>query len=177
MHNNHYSRKAWAAEGISAEGKLFGFFVSSTPKVQREDFIYWSIAECCSFIGCNPSEIPELAAEAQSHGIIDGWDIINDISIICTYDYNLSRRPNQRPNWVNTTPITGKTRDDIFKRDGYICSYCGTTDDIFQIDHIIPRSKGGTNARTNLCVCCVSCNTSKGNKGAWEWMKEKGFSA
>lgn len=45
------------------------------------------------------------------------------------------------------------------------------------IDHIVPRTKGGTNDESNLVICCAFCNTSKGNRPAWvfeaimkEWM-------
>lgn len=33
-----------------------------------------------------------------------------------------------------------------------------------QVDHIIPHSKGGTDDRSNLIVCCRQCNISKGNR-------------
>lgn len=31
------------------------------------------------------------------------------------------------------------------------------------IDHVIPVSKGGVNARSNLVLCCMKCNLVKGN--------------
>lgn len=54
-------------------------------------------------------------------------------------------------------------RHRIFKRDNYICSYCGTSKNL-TIDHILPKSRGGGNTWLNLTTCCKSCNRIKDNK-------------
>ncbi len=43
------------------------------------------------------------------------------------------------------------------------CVSCGATKDL-QIDHIYPKSKGGSDIEGNLQVLCVKCNIKKGNK-------------
>lgn len=50
-----------------------------------------------------------------------------------------------------------------FEIDGYACHYCGTTEAL-TIDHIVPRSLGGTNTLSNYLTACHSCNASKRNK-------------
>ena len=55
------------------------------------------------------------------------------------------------------------TKSSIYKRDGYKCQYCGCTKNL-TLDHIIPKSKGGSDSFANLVVACNSCNTKKGNK-------------
>ena len=54
-------------------------------------------------------------------------------------------------------------RRRIFKRDGYECGYCGSKRNL-TIDHIIPRSKGGTNTWKNMVTCCNRCNNEKDDK-------------
>ncbi len=59
----------------------------------------------------------------------------------------------------------------IYIRDGFACAYCGTDlknaapRDV-TLDHLLPRSLGGSNASGNLVTACRSCNSSRGNK-AW----------
>lgn len=50
----------------------------------------------------------------------------------------------------------------IRERDGYTCMICGM--DGNSIDHIIPRSAGGTDDDWNLQCLCVSCNSRKGGR-------------
>lgn len=50
----------------------------------------------------------------------------------------------------------------IYKRDNNTCQYCGSTRKL-TIDHVVPRSKGGSDDWTNLVVACSSCNTKKGD--------------
>lgn len=56
-----------------------------------------------------------------------------------------------------------KWRFQIFQRDGFRCRYCGrgVEDTTLQIDHVIPRSKGGTNSAENLVTSCKECNIGK----------------
>lgn len=57
----------------------------------------------------------------------------------------------------------------VWERDGNLCTYCGTVDGPFEIDHIYPWSLGGPDTVENLCVACAPCNRSKGNKLLSEW--------
>ena len=54
-------------------------------------------------------------------------------------------------------------RKMIYKRYHYTRQYCGSIKDL-TIDHVIPKSKGGTNKWDNLVTCCRKCNLKKGNK-------------
>lgn len=52
----------------------------------------------------------------------------------------------------------------ILARDGYCCQYCGRKGSAkvrLEIDHVIPRAWGGTNAPTNLVTSCSRCNNEK----------------
>jgi len=56
-----------------------------------------------------------------------------------------------------------KLRFSILERDGFRCGYCGKKADStnLHIDHIIPKSKGGTNHPDNLRTSCIECNLGK----------------
>ena len=47
-------------------------------------------------------------------------------------------------------------------RDGSRCQYCGRDAD--SIDHVVPRSRGGTHAWDNVVAACRRCNLAKGNR-------------
>lgn len=50
-------------------------------------------------------------------------------------------------------------------RDGFECYLCGCrlTVEWSSVDHVIPRSRGGSNADRNLKSCCRRCNKRKGD--------------
>ena len=53
-------------------------------------------------------------------------------------------------------------RSNIFVRDGYMCTYCGSTENL-TIDHIVPRAKGGARWDADNCTtACRRCNQAKG---------------
>lgn len=57
-------------------------------------------------------------------------------------------------------------RRNIFARDHNRCQYCGrrfATHDL-SIDHVVPRSQGGTTTWTNVVCACTSCNVRKGGR-------------
>lgn len=57
-------------------------------------------------------------------------------------------------------------RFEVFKRDGFTCTYCGRHPPlvILEVDHIIPRAAGGDDEMENLTTSCWDCNHGKGAK-------------
>jgi len=57
-----------------------------------------------------------------------------------------------------------KARFDVFNRDGFKCQYCGRTPPaiVLELDHIIPKSKGGPDNIDNYITACFDCNRGKG---------------
>jgi 5-methylcytosine-specific restriction endonuclease McrA len=56
------------------------------------------------------------------------------------------------------------SRKNILRRDGNRCQYCGTTKPPLTVDHVIPKSRGGTDTWENLVCACTKCNIRKGNR-------------
>ncbi|WP_207839398.1 HNH endonuclease [Williamsia soli] len=54
------------------------------------------------------------------------------------------------------------TRAALMQRDRTRCGYCGGKADT--IDHVVPRSRGGTHTWDNCVACCASCNHKKADK-------------
>jgi 5-methylcytosine-specific restriction endonuclease McrA len=54
-------------------------------------------------------------------------------------------------------------RRGVFRRDNHACQYCGSTKHL-TLDHIIPRSKGGTHTWDNVVTACAPCNSTKGDR-------------
>lgn len=61
-------------------------------------------------------------------------------------------------------PLSKKIRFEVFKRDKFVCQYCGrmAPDVILEVDHIVPVAEGGTNEMLNLITSCRDCNRGKG---------------
>lgn len=55
-------------------------------------------------------------------------------------------------------------RFEILSRDGFSCQYCRASGDGVElhVDHIHPRSLGGSNDASNLITACKECNLGKG---------------
>lgn len=76
---------------------------------------------------------------------------------------DMTRRDSARP------AIPASVKQDVLA--GECCAYCGATSGPFEIDHIIPWSRGGTHDRENLALACKPCNRSKRDQTPEEWMQ------
>ena len=58
------------------------------------------------------------------------------------------------------------SRKNILLRDRNTCQYCGEVlpSSELTLDHVIPRSRGGSSTWENLVACCHPCNRQKGNQ-------------
>jgi diadenosine tetraphosphate (Ap4A) HIT family hydrolase len=66
----------------------------------------------------------------------------------------------------NTDPVPGSVRYEVLKRAGGRCELCGVSHEEvpLDVDHIVPRTKGGTNDPSNLQALCRTCNSQKLNR-------------
>jgi len=60
-------------------------------------------------------------------------------------------------------------REYLLEKFGRKCCYCGKENIPLEIEHIIPKSRGGTDRIDNLCLSCRECNQKKGNMTAEEF--------
>jgi 5-methylcytosine-specific restriction endonuclease McrA len=66
-------------------------------------------------------------------------------------------------NYINFyKKILPPTRNRIYKRDNHECVYCGSKKQL-TLDHVIPKSRGGSNNWENLVTSCFKCNSKKSN--------------
>jgi 5-methylcytosine-specific restriction endonuclease McrA len=54
------------------------------------------------------------------------------------------------------------TRRAVFARDGWTCQYCGAPAE--NVDHVIPKSRGGRHSWDNVVAACRRCNSKKENR-------------
>ena len=67
-----------------------------------------------------------------------------------------------------------QVRSYVFHRDGRKCAYCGTARaERYELDHIVPKSRGGTDRVSNLVVSCQECNVAKGNMSVEQFLAGK----
>ena len=64
-------------------------------------------------------------------------------------------------------------REYLLEKWNRQCVYCDATNTPLEIDHIHPRSKGGSNSITNLTLACHQCNQVKSNKDIKDFITDK----
>lgn len=66
---------------------------------------------------------------------------------------------------------SGSIREYIKEQDvSGQCIYCGSKKDL-SVDHLIPRARGGPETGDNAVTACKLCNSSRGEKGIYEWFE------
>ncbi len=110
----------------------------------------------CGMLRCNDRKAKRILDELVAAGLIDVSDgLIRD-----------KLQPAEPP---VRQAIPADLRAEVMRSEA--CAYCGCTSGPFEVDHITPVSRGGTNDPENLTCACRSCNRSKGAKTVKEWMQ------
>ena len=64
-------------------------------------------------------------------------------------------------------------REYLLEKWHRTCAYCGKTDVPLQVEHIHPKSRGGSDRVSNLTLACEPCNRRKGNRPVEVFLKKK----
>lgn len=66
-----------------------------------------------------------------------------------------------------------EVRENLLNKWERKCAYCGVENIALQVEHIYPRTKGGSNRISNLCLAYDSCNQKKGTKNIELFLAKK----
>ncbi len=152
--------KNWFPITLKTPKKVFESFSSGNLMGLHMD---WDLDAIAAEDFSNPTELSPLKWEDWIKLPVRPWDLairtpkmeirIPSI-VICS---KFSEIPNKPPKL---------SKKNIMLRDGYTCQFTGKeyNKSELNIDHIIPRSRGGCNSWENLVTCHRSINTKKANK-------------
>jgi 5-methylcytosine-specific restriction endonuclease McrA len=62
-----------------------------------------------------------------------------------------------------------EVKEYLLDKWGRKCAYCDKTGVPLEVEHIVPKSRGGTDRVSNLTISCRACNVEKGNQTAKEF--------
>jgi len=147
-----FPRTVAAAQAGPAAMACFVALVCESSRLGNVDELpRWRARNVASTIGLGLGAIRTL----ERHGLIaatgEGWALLGKGT---WWKHGPVRRDHDRSRpWRRHTP-------HVLARDDYACVYCGATEDL-TLDHVIPRSRGGSHAPENLVTACRSCNSRK----------------
>jgi hypothetical protein len=112
------------------------------PKAVRtvRDLIYWQYAK--------------LIAESAGYGKTKNYGFIMD---------RFKQLKSGDIQWSGSIKEYVKEREKTNE-----CIYCGSKEAL-STDHLIPKSRGGPDSGDNAITACKRCNSSKGDRGVYEW--------
>jgi 5-methylcytosine-specific restriction endonuclease McrA len=86
--------------------------------------------------------------------------------------YTENRRARKLANGGSHTP---EQIEELYAKQRRRCTACGKSiRNHYEIDHIIPITRGGSNDISNIQLLCLPCNRSKHNKLPEQWAREQG---
>jgi 5-methylcytosine-specific restriction endonuclease McrA len=102
-------------------------------------------------------------AESLEFSSTQQWEIRSPSIILQVSEHIRLINGNPERHW-KLPPVS---RREILRRDNHTCQYCGSTKRL-TLDHVIPRSKGGTHTWDNVVAACEKCNALKGDRLLYE---------
>ena len=86
------------------------------------------------------------------------------------FDTQLMQNPNMSGIEYQQGELLGyEIREYLLEKWGRKCAYCDKTNIPLEIEHIVPKSRGGSNRVSNLTLACTPCNQKKGTQTAEEF--------
>ncbi|WP_263363272.1 RNA-guided endonuclease IscB [Nocardiopsis listeri] len=81
-------------------------------------------------------------------------------------------RPLEGVEYQQGTLAGYEVREYLLAKFDRTCAYCGATDTPLNLDHVHPRSRGGSDRVSNLVLACVACNQAKNDRPVEEFVTD-----
>ena len=89
---------------------------------------------------------------------------------LVSFDTQLLQNPEISGVEYQQSELAGyEVREYLLEKWNRTCAYCGATGLPLQVEHIVPRSRGGSHRTSNLTLACERCNLAKGTQTAAEF--------
>ncbi len=89
------------------------------------------------------------------------------------FDMQIMQNPDIQGKEYQQGTLAGyEVREYLLEKWNRKCAYCGVEHVPLQIEHIRPRSKGGSNSISNLTLSCEKCNLKKGTQDIKDFLKK-----
>lgn len=93
---------------------------------------------------------------------------------LARFDTQLMQDPTlQGEGYQQGTLYQYEVREFVLQKWGRKCAYCGVANVPLEVDHIQPRSCGGSNRPSNLTLACVPCNKAKDNQDIKDFLADR----
>jgi 5-methylcytosine-specific restriction endonuclease McrA len=127
-------------------------------------------------MGIQVRELEEVSRRLAEVGLIDGkmnptaWGELQQRSDNSAERVKRHRQARKDAGLQAQWQPSKSLRQSIYQRDGGVCVYCASTDDL-TIDHKVPQKRGGDNSPENLQTACRVCNAKKRDLTHDEYLK------
>ena len=103
------------------------------------------------------------------------WAFVDGIALeLVKFDTQAMQNPEISGTEYQRGTLFGyEVREYLLEKWGRRCAYCGAENLPLEVDHIVPRSRGGSDRVSNLTLACRSCNLRKGGRPVEEFLSRK----
>ena len=103
------------------------------------------------------------------------WSFVGGIAMeLVKFNTQAIQNPEiSRAEYQRGTLFGYEVREYLLEKWERRCAYCGTENVPLEVDHIVPRSRGGSDRVSNLTLACHNCNQKKSNRPVEEFLCRK----
>lgn len=101
-----------------------------------------------------------------------GWAPVSAISMeLVKFDTHALHNPEVSGVQYSQGTLMGyEVREYLLEKWAHRCAYCPATDVALQVEHVVPKARGGSNRISNLALACARCNERKGSQSIEEFL-------
>lgn len=118
-----------------------------------------------------PSVSSKLSATLKAVRFVASLLPVRQVNVeIASFDTQKMRNPETTGVAYQQGTLFGyRVREYLLEKWQRTCAYCGAKDAALQVEHIVPKVRGGSDRVDNLTLACAPCNQRKGNRTAAEF--------